>query len=116
MVTSPRHGWTEYGVPQDETFEVFAFGVYSGKLMLLLDLSDDSRPVWFDASDFVITSSNVHQDWKATYSEGDDWSLVMGYAELIGSDDHFNGLLERVEVDMQIFCRIKERYRACRSR
>ncbi len=114
-VSSSRNGWTEYDVDVEQFFDVFAMGVYKGRLRLLLDLSDNSRPFWYDVSDFIITSSDISDEWKsASFDEG-DWTLLLGYDALITSDSHFNGLLEREDRDMLIFCKIKESYKALRS-
>ena len=110
-VTSSRHNWTEYDVQIDSLLTVFGMGVFQGRLRFLIDLSDNSRPLWFDATDFKIVTSDIPRNWEsASFADG-DWSFIFGYENLVKSDEHFNGLLEREEHDLEIFQNLKEIYK-----
>jgi len=37
------------------------------------------------------------------YNDEADWSLIIGYNKLVRSEDHFNGILERNEMDLKKF-------------
>jgi hypothetical protein len=105
-VRSPRNGWTQYEVNTSNLFFVYGIGVFQKRLSFLFDLSENGRPSWFDASDFKILTSEIPPDWLSASFE-DDWSFVVGYQELVRSEAHFNGLLERDEQDLAFFQKIK---------
>jgi hypothetical protein len=85
-------------------YAVFSVAVYRGATMLLL--SDDSNlPNWYPVDLFSISDARVPQDWlSAAYAgTGDHLQFLIGYERIVSDESHYDGLLERIPVDLEAF-------------
>jgi hypothetical protein len=54
-----------------------------------------------------ITDSSLPAGWEFSYIGGGHLSLLIGYSLLLHSESHFDGILERNEVELDKFAEMK---------
>ena len=84
---------------------VFAFSVYGGAPMLLLEEDKTELPNWYPVDLFTISDARVPKDWySATYpGSGETLQFLMGYERLVTDEAHYDGMLERLPADLEAF-------------
>ena len=102
-LVSVSEKWIDRELSIHEEYAIYAIGVYNGVTKILIDPSNNGRPVWYSLNHFVISDSVLTNGWEMFYNDEADWSLIIGYNKLVRSEDHFNGILERNEMDLKKF-------------
>jgi hypothetical protein len=91
----------------DGEYQVYGIGTCTGVTQIFIDPDDNCYPSWFPLNDFDIIDPRVPGDWEITAGIWTVWTMVMGYPLLTRSAEHFDGLLEREEKELEIFSAIK---------
>ncbi len=74
--------------------------------MYLIDPEGANRPNWYPVQLFEIRDSKLPVSWSFAFfsnAEQEGVSAVWGYPELVDSQEHFDGLLEREEAALRLF-------------
>lgn len=87
-------GWIDGSLALDVQYTVYGLGVHKGIPKALLDPSREGFPFWYSLADLEIIDPHLPTDWEVLSLE-EDWSMIIGYHELVISADHFDGILER---------------------
>lgn len=107
-ITHRNEGWIDDGLKINNEHFVYGIGVYKGTVKILIDPSDDCRPVWYSISDFDVLDNHFgHDVYTVIDDTSDDWTMIIGYNLLVESEDHFNGILERYELPLKEFADVK---------
>lgn len=101
--------WEDSSLSFGIDYLAYGLGVYNSICKVLLDPNAESRPFWYSLDHFDIVDPVLSKEWEACSDPGSDWTLIIGYHDLVSSLAHFNGLLERNRSDLQIFYKMKAR-------
>ncbi|MGE6896721.1 phosphoribosylaminoimidazole synthetase [Priestia flexa] len=80
------------------------------RYLLYVGLDFPAIPFWYPAELFEITDHKVPMNWLYKYNGVIDGavSAVWGYEELVMSDQHFDGLSEQEDSDIELFLKRKK--------
>ena len=97
-------GWVTDELQLSVEYEVYGWGIYQGEPSCLIDPAGNFRPVWFSSDSFKIIDGSIPSGWCLRHSpESSFWTFLLGYALLIQSKEHFDGLLEREPKDIGLY-------------
>jgi hypothetical protein len=93
-----------FKITQGREYQVFAVGIYGGATLILLS-DDDDLPNWYPINLFSVADDRVPRDWHIAYfpGGGNALQLIIGYERLVLDEAHYDNLLERSSVDLEIF-------------
>jgi hypothetical protein len=64
-----------------------------------------NMPDWYPAEQFELEDSSLPSDWFHSFYGYQEYgiSVIWGYRELVFSEEHYNGLFEQDEHEVEIF-------------
>lgn len=114
-LSAPEHGFwyspsTHFPVTIGNRYRVVGMSLYNHRLAYLIE-NDASRPDWLPVGLFTIVDPRLPSFWSFSIPEvasempEGSWGLqgLWGYRELTSSLDHYQGLIEQVPADIEVF-------------
>lgn len=100
---------TKYDLEIEQIYTVY--GIYisnKGPVLYLIQDIYDNWPDWYPADLFITTDHLLPLEWYYNFFGYDNCvSAIWGYKELALNLEHYNGLIEREDKDMEIFFKRK---------
>ena len=98
-----------YGtLKQGSVYSVYGISLYKGVLAYLIVGENTDYPSWYPAELFEVTDNQIPFEWSFEFFKNLDLKAVLGYKELVLSDDHYDNLMERDEKAIRIFLERKK--------
>lgn len=101
---------TKFNFRDDSCYFVYGISIWNNALHYLLIEQEGDLPSWYPAEIFSCCESLLPINWHHKfYGYGNDTGIiaVWGYKELVESQQHYIGLLERESCDIEIFLQRK---------
>jgi hypothetical protein len=88
---------------------VYSIIIYEDGLRYLL-FDDCETPYWYPAELFEVTDNKIPKAWyyKFLGYREENISAILGYYELVHSEEHFDGLSEQEEEAIDLFLKRKK--------
>jgi hypothetical protein len=110
-IVNVDQSWIDDGINLEEKYFVYGIGIYNGSAMALIDPMDDCRPVWYEFSQFEVMEGEIPSGFSVFFdAKSSDWTFIAGYSDLVHSEEHFNGILERDKKCLEEFRKVKMIY------
>ena len=105
-------GWTKQSqmyLKINQEYEVYGMYYYSGIFKYLV-VEDDSSPNWYPSEIFEIVNNKIPTWWYFDMIDNPKGGIeaLWGYDELINNEDHYDNLINREKVDLEIFHKRKK--------
>lgn len=103
---------TRFPLTVGAQYDVHGLGLFGSVLLALVVPDRSERPWWLPVGVFEIPSGPLPHGWEFALWDGfgasgspvgDTWTAVWGYPELVRSQEHRDGLVEREVDDLRIF-------------
>lgn len=108
---------TVYHLTIDKEYQVYGISIYKSELNYLV-MDETRKPNWYSVGCFELTNNQIPPDWFFKhFLDNEEFLLnaIWGYQELVESQSHYEGILERdydelVKFHQMVMKREKEDY------
>lgn len=92
------------GLTLNNSYVVYGMVIFQEGLDYLI-LDDNDMPMWYSAELFEVEESSLPSKWHHSFWGYDEYDVtaIWGYVELVNSQEHFDGLAEQNEQDVELF-------------
>lgn len=104
-VKAGRDQKTTHGaISVDSVYEVYGIVMFQEDILYLI-IDDYDMTNWYNSELFNIEDSRITRPWHYKFCGYNDRGMtsICGYKELVESNQHYNGLIEREKCDIKIF-------------
>ena len=77
--------------------------IYGEILYYLIKGTYEDLPSWYPAELFEVIDNLIYMEWYFKFDSKNELSALWGYWELVFSEEHYNGLINREKKDIKIF-------------
>lgn len=97
------------GLTKDKGYVVYGMAIFREGLDYLI-FDDFEMPMWYSADLFEVEDSILPTNWYHSFWGYEKFGItaIWGYSELVKSQDHFDGLAEQNEKDVDLFMKRKK--------
>lgn len=87
-----------------KNYDIYGMILYDGGMRYLI-YDDYENPMWYPAELFEIEDSKLPNFWHYKYYGYDGYNVaaIWGYDELVNSEEHYDGIVEREKEDIELF-------------
>ena len=106
-----RVGYTrdsQFDVKVGTAYTVYGISLRLGALSYLIDPEGEGCPNWYPVVLFELADARVPETWYFSFdTQHEQFGVpaVWGYEELVMSEQHFDGLMERDRQALRVFAR-----------
>ncbi|MCG8542536.1 MAG: hypothetical protein MJA82_21775 [Clostridia bacterium] len=92
------------GLTLNKSYEVYGMVIFQEGLDYLI-LDDHDMPMWYSAELFEVEESLLPSKWYHSFFRYEEFGVtaIWGYFELVNFQEHFDGLAEQNEQDVELF-------------
>jgi hypothetical protein len=99
---------SQFDIEVGSTYSVYGMCLWKGCLQYLINPDVMPRPNWYPAILFEVRDKGLPESWQFSFlRENEEHGVVAvwGYRELVNSTAHFEGLLERERLAIDVFAK-----------